>query len=189
MTKAELVFALIHATRLRQATISERVHSMTRYGSPFCVAVPSPFSACLGNCWQLMQEFDRSIGFKYLKGLHLNDSKSTLGSGLDRHEKIGKGCVGLEAFRFIMNDCRLDGIPLILETPADSDDNDLAVAGYRRELLLLRSLVGTLPAAGSSPGSSSPPPKQVSASLSPGPVAKKKARCAREDAVASSVQA
>lgn len=114
-----------------------------------------------------MSEFDRVVGFKYLRGLHLNDSKSTLGSGLDRHEKIGRGCLGLEAFRCIMNDKRLDGVPLILETPADSEDNDLAVAGYRREISLLRSLVGTAPAPGGSPE-----PGKVSA-LPEGPVAVK----------------
>jgi len=63
-----------------------------------------------------MEEFDAIVGFKYLKGMHLNDAKSTLGSRVDRHHSIGKGNIGLEAFRLIMNDERLDGIPLILET-------------------------------------------------------------------------
>ncbi len=63
-----------------------------------------------------MEEFESTIGLRYLKGMHLNDAKSTLGSRVDRHHSIGKGNIGLEAFRFIMNDPRLDGIPLILET-------------------------------------------------------------------------
>ncbi|MEO2082965.1 MAG: deoxyribonuclease IV [Desulfurobacteriaceae bacterium] len=63
-----------------------------------------------------MEEFESTIGFRYLKGMHLNDAKSTLGSRVDRHHSIGKGNIGLEAFRLIMNDPRLDGIPLILET-------------------------------------------------------------------------
>ncbi len=63
-----------------------------------------------------MEEFDRIVGFKYLKGMHLNDAKSQLGSRVDRHHSIGKGNIGLDAFRFIMNDPRLDNIPLILET-------------------------------------------------------------------------
>ena len=67
-----------------------------------------------------MEEFDSVIGFKYLKGMHLNDAKSTLGSRVDRHESIGKGNIGLEAFRLIMNDPRFDDIPLILETPDPS---------------------------------------------------------------------
>ena len=63
-----------------------------------------------------MEEFESTIGLRYLKGMHLNDAKSTLGSRVDRHHSIGKGNIGLEAFRLIMNDPRLDGIPLILET-------------------------------------------------------------------------
>ncbi len=63
-----------------------------------------------------MAEFDRLVGFEYLRGMHLNDSKPDLGSHVDRHESIGKGKIGLDAFRFIMNDPRMDDIPLILET-------------------------------------------------------------------------
>lgn len=63
-----------------------------------------------------MKEFDEVVGFKYLKGMHLNDAKSQLGSRVDRHHSIGKGNIGLDAFRFIMNDKRLNNIPLILET-------------------------------------------------------------------------
>ncbi|MDP4282681.1 MAG: deoxyribonuclease IV [Bacteroidota bacterium] len=64
--------------------------------------------------------FDKIIGIKYLKGMHLNDAKKGLGSKIDRHESIGKGTLGLEVFRMIMNDSRFDDIPLILETPDDS---------------------------------------------------------------------
>ncbi len=63
------------------------------------------------------QQFNEIIGFDYLKGMHLNDSKPDLGSKVDRHECIGKGKIGLEAFTLIMNDSRFDNIPLILETP------------------------------------------------------------------------
>jgi len=62
-------------------------------------------------------EFDKIIGFQYLKGMHLNDSKPDLGSKIDRHESIGKGKIGIEAFSFIVNDDRFEEIPLILETP------------------------------------------------------------------------
>lgn len=65
-------------------------------------------------------EFDRIVGFQYLKGMHLNDSKKELGSRVDRHDSIGKGLLGIEVFRRIMNDPRFDNIPLILETPDDS---------------------------------------------------------------------
>ncbi|MBN2412627.1 deoxyribonuclease IV [candidate division KSB1 bacterium] len=64
-----------------------------------------------------MAEFDRIVGFKYLKGLHFNDSKPDLGSRVDRHAPIGKGVLGIEPFRFIVNDDRFDELPLILETP------------------------------------------------------------------------
>ncbi len=80
-----------------------------------------------------MEEFDQIVGFKYLKGMHLNDAKSQLGSRVDRHHSIGKGNIGLEAFRFIMNDPRLDNIPLILETIDPSI--------WKEEIELLYSLV------------------------------------------------
>jgi deoxyribonuclease-4 len=63
-----------------------------------------------------MSEFDQVVGFNYLRGMHLNDAKVPLDSRLDRHESIGKGEIGLEAFRLIMNDPRMDNIPLVLET-------------------------------------------------------------------------
>ncbi len=62
------------------------------------------------------EEFGEIVGFEYLKGMHINDSKPPLGSRVDRHHSIGKGEIGLDAFRFIMNDERMDDIPLVLET-------------------------------------------------------------------------
>lgn len=67
-----------------------------------------------------MQEFDEIVGAKYLKGMHINDSKPPLGSKVDRHHSLGKGEIGLDAFRFIMNDSRMDNIPLVLETIDES---------------------------------------------------------------------
>jgi len=61
-------------------------------------------------------EFERVVGFKYLMGMHINDSKPDLGKHVDRHDSLGKGKIGLDAFGFIMNDARMDDIPLILET-------------------------------------------------------------------------
>ncbi len=61
-------------------------------------------------------EFEKVVGFKYLMGMHINDSKPPLGSRVDRHHSLGKGEIGLDAFRFIMNDERMDDIPLVLET-------------------------------------------------------------------------
>ena len=63
-----------------------------------------------------MDEFDKIIGFKYLKGMHINDSKAKFASRVDRHHSLGKGEIGIDAFEYIMRDERIDGIPLILET-------------------------------------------------------------------------
>jgi len=68
---------------------------------------------------KVFHEFDEVIGFQYLKGMHLNDSKKELGSRVDRHDSLGTGTLGFEVFECIMNDNRFDGIPLILETPIE----------------------------------------------------------------------
>ena len=66
-------------------------------------------------------KFDAILGLENLYALHLNDSKKPLGSRVDRHENIGKGLIGLDAFRFIMTDPRLGNIPKILETPGGTE--------------------------------------------------------------------
>jgi len=76
--------------------------------------------------------FDKTVGFSYLKGMHLNDSKKGLDSRVDRHENLGKGMLGLQVFRQIMHDPRFDDIPLILETPDESL--------WKEEIRLLYSL-------------------------------------------------
>ena len=65
------------------------------------------------------RQFDEIIGAKYLMGIHLNDAKKPMGSRVDRHESIGKGTIGPEAFVRMMKDPRFDNIPIILETPND----------------------------------------------------------------------
>lgn len=67
-----------------------------------------------------MNAFDEIVGFNYLRGMHINDSKPGLGSRVDRHHSLGLGQIGLDCFRFIMNDPRIDEIPMCLET-IDSD--------------------------------------------------------------------
>ncbi len=69
---------------------------------------------------KVFAEFEEVVGFEYLKGMHLNDTKKELGSRVDRHDSLGKGFLGLELFECIMNDPRFDGIPLILETPDET---------------------------------------------------------------------
>jgi len=84
-------------------------------------------------CINTFEEFDRIVGFNYLRGMHLNDAKKDLGTKVDRHELIGDGFIGIEAFRYIMNDKHFDDIPLILETPNKE--------GWKQEIELLYSLV------------------------------------------------
>jgi deoxyribonuclease-4 len=66
------------------------------------------------------EEFENIVGFQYLRGMHLNDSKKELGTRVDRHHNIGIGFIGEGLFKRLMNDPRFDDIPLILETPDDS---------------------------------------------------------------------
>ena len=81
----------------------------------------------------VLAEFDRVIGIQKLKALHLNDSKNPFGSHKDRHELLGEGNLGMEAFRRIVNHPYLKTLPMILETP-----NELP--GYAKEIALLRQL-------------------------------------------------
>lgn len=79
-------------------------------------------------------EFDRILGIDRLRALHLNDTNKELGSRVDRHEQIGKGKLGLDTFRFLVNDPRFRGIPMILELDLGDDE-------FRANLATLRSLV------------------------------------------------
>jgi len=84
----------------------------------------------------LWREFDRLIGLERLRAIHLNDSLKDLGSHVDRHAHIGKGYVGLEAFRLLLNDPRLRRVPMLLETPKSEDLHEDV-----ENLATLRSLV------------------------------------------------
>ncbi len=116
--------------------IIERVDDLSRVG--VCIDTCHAFAAGYDFVsWEgyekTWDQFDAMIGFDKLKGMHLNDAKKPINSRVDRHESIGKGELGLEAFRQIMADKRLDHIPMILETP----DNDI----WAEEISLLESLV------------------------------------------------
>lgn len=82
---------------------------------------------------QTFKTFEQVVGFKYLKGLHLNDTKKEFASRVDRHHSIGIGLLGEEVFRRIMNDTRFDGMPIILETPDESL--------WKKEIALLYAMV------------------------------------------------
>ena len=69
---------------------------------------------------KVFEEFDKEVGFNYLRGMHLNDSKKALGTTVDRHDSIGKGLIGSTFFEKLMKDSRFDNKPLILETPDES---------------------------------------------------------------------
>lgn len=81
-------------------------------------------------------KLDRLIGLSWIKCFHLNDSQKELGSRVDRHAHIGQGCIGLEAFRLLVNDPRFASLPMIIETPKGED-----MAEDRMNLAVLRSLV------------------------------------------------
>jgi len=96
----------------------------------------------------VMDEFDRIVGLKYLKALHLNDSKAPFGSHRDLHANIGTGFVGLRAFHNVMNEKRFEGLPMVLETPTDRKDpeNEGKTIEDKRvwagEIKMLEDLVG-----------------------------------------------
>ncbi|MDD3778738.1 MAG: deoxyribonuclease IV [Proteiniphilum sp.] len=69
---------------------------------------------------ETFRRFDEIVGFNYLRGMHINDSKKELSSRVDRHDSIGQGVMNLDLFSFIVNDPRFDNLPLILETPDET---------------------------------------------------------------------
>ena len=87
----------------------------------------------VNNLDEVLDEFDRIIGLKRLKAIHLNDSKNPFASHKDRHEKIGEGSLGIDAITCIINHPKLRDLPFFLETPNDID-------GYEEEIKLLKKL-------------------------------------------------
>jgi deoxyribonuclease-4 len=105
------------------AAIIDQVDDKSRVG--VCLDTCHTFTAgydlrTAEACENTFAEFERIVGFNYLCGMHLNDSKPDLGSRVDRHDSLGKGKLGLEVFRYIMNDTRFDEIPMVLETIDDT---------------------------------------------------------------------
>lgn len=96
-----------------QSRVGVCIDTCHAFTAGYDISTPEAFAKTFSH-------FDRVIGFKFLKGIHLNDTKKGLGSRVDRHENIGDGLLGIEPFRLIMTDPRFNGIPIILETPDES---------------------------------------------------------------------
>lgn len=88
------------------------------------------------NLNEVLDTFDQIVGLEKLKALHLNDSKNPLGAHKDRHEQIGKGFIGLDTFRAVVTNPRINTLPMILETPHSE------LSGWGEEIALLRSFLG-----------------------------------------------
>lgn len=112
--------------------IIDRVEDKSRVG--VCLDTCHTYSAgydIVADYEKVFQEFEATVGFNYLRGIHLNDTKKELGSHVDRHDSIGKGLLGIDFFKRFMKDPRFNDMPVILETP----DETL----WAEEIKLLRS--------------------------------------------------
>lgn len=126
-----------------QSRIGVCLDTCHAFAAGYDLRTPASFKAVL-------QEFDDVVGIKYLKALHLNDSKAPLGSKRDLHQNIGLGFLGLRAFHNVMNESRFEGLPLILETPCEKPDPQDPTGikmvedkgAWAREIKLLESLIG-----------------------------------------------
>ena len=118
------------------AHIIDKVEDKTRVG--VCIDSCHAFAAgydlsTIDGYADTWRRVDEIIGFQYLSGMHLNDTKKGLASKVDRHETLGNGVLGADFFSFLMNDPRMDNIPLILETPDESI--------WAQEIAWLKSLI------------------------------------------------
>ena len=113
--------------------IIDRVNDKNRVG--VCLDTCHTYTAgydIVNEYDKVFDEFDKEVGFNYLRGMHLNDSKKALGTHVDRHDSIGKGLIGKAFFERLMQDSRFDNIPLILETPDESK--------WKEEIAWLKSM-------------------------------------------------
>ena len=122
--------------------ISEMIDGVGERGVGVCFDTCHVFSSGYDirsqeNYLNTMYMFDRIIGIEKIKVIHLNDSRADLGSHIDRHMHIGKGKIGVDAFRFIMNDSNFQGVVKIIETPKEKNPEKYD----RMNLDLLRSLI------------------------------------------------
>jgi deoxyribonuclease-4 len=113
--------------------IIDRVADQSRVG--VCLDTCHTYSAgydIVAHYDEVFDEFDRVVGFDYLRGIHLNETKKALGSRVDRHDSLGQGLLGMDFFRRFMQDPRFDDIPIVLETPDETR--------WAEEIKLLREL-------------------------------------------------
>jgi deoxyribonuclease IV len=116
--------------------IIDRIEDKSRVG--VCIDTAHAYSAgydivTQGGFESVFEEFGNIVGFQYLKGMHLNDSKKEYGSRVDRHDTLGNGSIGMGVFAKIMNDSRFDHMPLILETPDEER--------WAEEIQILKSML------------------------------------------------
>lgn len=143
------VRAVLETTAGQGTTLGYRFEQITQLLDQ--IGLPERTGVCLDTCHLFaagydirtpdayhaaLDLFDHIVGLSSLKVIHLNDSKGPLGCRVDRHEHIGEGTIGLEAFRCLVTDPRLRGIPMIIETPKDGD----VVETDRRNLRVLQGL-------------------------------------------------
>jgi len=140
-TKGYRSQVLLETTAGQGATLGSRFDEMARIIEGF-----DPVGVCYDTCHvfaagydlrtkpaydKVMAEFDKHIGLDRLRAFHLNDSKKDLGCRVDRHEHIGRGFIGRDAFKFIMNDARFAATPKVLETPKENDMDPVNLAVLR----------------------------------------------------------
>ena len=132
---------LLETTAGQGATLGSRFDEMAKLVQGF-----DPIGVCFDTCHVfaagydlrtrpgydgVMAEFDKHIGLDRLRAFHMNDSKKDLGCRVDRHEHIGRGFIGRDAFQFIMNDPRFAAVPKVLETPKENDMDPVNLAVLR----------------------------------------------------------
>ncbi|HZN62848.1 MAG TPA: deoxyribonuclease IV [Planctomycetota bacterium] len=132
---------LLETTAGQGATLGSRFDEMAKLVQGF-----DPIGVCFDTCHVfaagydlrtrpgydgVMAEFDKHIGLDRLRAFHMNDSKKDLGCRVDRHEHIGRGFIGRDAFKFIMNDPRFAAVPKVLETPKENDMDPVNLAALR----------------------------------------------------------
>ena len=131
------VQVLIETTAGQGTTLGRRFEEIGRILA--LVKKPKRLGVCLDTCHvfaagyalapaeeyeKTMTAFDRTVGLEKIRVFHVNDSQKPLGSRVDRHAHIGRGCLGLGPFSLLVNDPRFRDRPMILETPKEEDDND-----------------------------------------------------------------